>query len=264
VGDQHRGAVVGFHRAMDHGGAMLGPLIAFALLEWGASTTHVFAASVVPGVLVLVCLALGLRESAPAPAAAPAPLRWGLLDRHVRGLIAAAGVLALASVPDAFLVLWAYQGGIKVVWLPLLWAAAHAVRSGISLPAGYLSDKLGRTPVMAGGWLIRAALLVGMGLTAHDGTLMWTLFLAYAGATACTEGAERALIGDHAPAAQKGTAFGIYYLVAGLLALPGAVLFGYLWQAFGEAAAFGTAAAVTLIGTVAFLAQTRRPARLAG
>jgi MFS-type transporter involved in bile tolerance (Atg22 family) len=73
--------------------------------------------------------------------------------------------------------------------------------------------------------------------------------------------AGRALIGDHAPAAQKGTAFGIYYLVAGLLALPGAVLFGYLWQAFGETAAFGTAAALTLLGTGAFLAQTRRPAR---
>jgi MFS family permease len=264
VAHEHRGAVFGFHRGMDHGGAMLGPLVAFALLQWGASTQQVFAASVVPGGLVLVCLALGLRDSAPAPAAPPAPLRWGLLDGHVRGLIAAAGVLAIASVPDAFLVLWAYQGGIEVVWLPLLWAAAHAVRSAVSLPAGVLSDKLGRTPVMAGGWLVRAALLTTMGLVASDGVLMWALFLAYAGATACTEGAERALIGDHAPAAQKGTAFGIYYLVAGLLALPGAVLFGYLWQAFGEAAAFGTAAALTLAGTGAFLAQTRHPARRVG
>lgn len=258
VAQRHRGAVFGFHRAMDHGGAMLGPLIAFALLQQGLDTTHVFAASVVPGALVVLCLALGLREPPPTPVQAPAALRWGLLDRRVRGLIAAAGLLALASVPDAFLVLWAYQGGIDVVWLPLLWAAAHAVRSGVSIPAGYLSDRFGRTPIMAGGWLIRAALLGAMGMVLHDGALLWGLFLAYAGATACTEGAERALIGDHAPAQQKGTAFGIYHLATGLLALPGAVLFGTLWQTLGQTAAFGAAATLTLLGTAAFLSQARR------
>lgn len=258
VGERHRGVVFGFHRAMDHGGAMLGPLLAFGLLQAGLSTPQVFAASVVPGALVLLCLGLGLREPAATPPRPLAPLRWGLLDRRVRGLIGAAGLLAVASVPDAFLVLWAYQGGIEVVWLPLLWAAAHAVRSAISIPAGYLSDRLGRIPVVTGGWLIRAGLLAVMGTVSQDGTLLWGLFLAYAGATACTEGAERALIGDRAPPEQKGTAFGIYYLVSGLLALPGAVLFGGLWQTFGQGSAFSVAAALTLIGAGAFVRQARR------
>ena len=258
VGAQHRGVVFGFHRAMDHGGAMLGPLLAFGLLQAGLSTPQVFAASVVPGILVLLCLGIGLREPPPTPRKPPAALRWGLLDSRVRGLIGAAGLLAIASVPDAFLVLWAYQGGIQVVWLPLLWAAAHAVRSAISIPAGYLSDRLGRTPVVTAGWLLRAGLLAMMGTVSNDGTLLWGLFLAYAGATACTEGAERALIGDRAPPEQKGTAFGIYHLVVGLLALPGALLFGGLWQTFGQGSAFAAAAAVTLIGSGAFVYQARR------
>jgi MFS family permease len=258
VEERHRGVVFGFHRAMDHGGAMLGPLLAFGLLQAGLSTPQVFAASVVPGALVLLCLGLGLREPAATPPAPLAPLRWGLLDRRIRGLIGAAGLLAVASVPDAFLVLWAYQGGIEVVWLPLLWAAAHAVRSAISIPAGYLSDRLGRIPVVTGGWLIRAGLLAVMGTVSRDGTLLWGLFLAYAGATACTEGAERALIGDRAPPEQKGTAFGIYYLVSGLLALPGAVLFGGLWQSLGQGSAFAVAAAITLIGAGAFVHQARQ------
>ena len=258
VGERHRGVVFGFHRAMDHGGAMLGPLLAFGLLQAGLSTPQVFAASVVPGALVLLCLGLGLREPAATPPRPLAPLRWGLLDRRVRGLIGAAGLLAVASVSDAFLVLWAYQGGIEVVWLPLLWAAAHAVRSAISIPAGYLSDRLGRIPVVTGGWLIRAGLLAVMGTVSQDGTLLWGLFLAYAGATACTEGAERALIGDRAPPEQKGTAFGIYYLVSGLLALPGALLFGGLWQSLGQGSAFSVAAALTLIGAGAFVRQARR------
>ena len=258
VGAQHRGVVFGFHRAMDHGGAMLGPLLAFGLLQAGLSTPQVFAASVVPGILVLLCLGIGLREPPPTPRKPPAALRWGLLDSRVRGLIGATGLLAIASVPDAFLVLWAYQGGIQVVWLPLLWAAAHAVRSAISIPAGYLSDRLGRTPVVTGGWLLRAGLLAMMGTVSNDGTLLWGLFLAYAGATACTEGAERALIGDRAPPEQKGTAFGIYHLVVGLLALPGALLFGGLWQTFGQGSAFAAAAAVTLLGAGAFVYQARR------
>ena len=150
-------------------------------------------------------------------------------------------------MPDAFLVLWAFQGGLEVIWLPLLWAAAHAVRAVVSLPAGYLSDRLGRGPVMSGGWLVRAGLLAGMGTVYRDGMQLWVLFLLYAGATAATEGAERALIGDHAPAEHKGTAFGLYHLSAGLLALPGAVLFGALWQLLGQAAAFSTAAIITLL-----------------
>ncbi len=259
VAEQHRGAVFGFHRAMDHGGAMLGPLLAFGLLQWGFSTPHVFAASVVPGVLVLLCLGFGLREPRPTPPQAPAPLRWRTLDKSVRGLIGAAGLLALASVPDAFLVLWAFQGGIEVAWLPLLWAAAHAVRSAVSVPAGWLSDVLGRQPVMTGGWLIRAALLASMGAVANDGPVLWILFLAYAGATACTEGAERALIGDHAPAAQKGTAFGVYHLVSGLLVLPGAVLFGAIWQTLGQGSAFVAAAALTVLGAGIFTWRARRP-----
>jgi MFS family permease len=260
VAEQYRGSVFGFHRAMDHGGAMLGPLLAFGLLKAGFSTPQVFAASIVPGILVLLCLGFGLREPPPTPAQPPAPLRWRVLDRPVRGLIGAAGLLALASVPDAFLVLWAFQGGIQVLWLPLLWAAAHAVRSAVSIPAGRLSDRLGRRPVMTGGWLIRAALLATMGSVSQDGTLLWGLFLAYAGATACTEGAERALIGDHAPPEQKGTAFGIYHLVTGLLALPGAVLFGILWQTIGQGGAFAVAATLTVAGAGIFVGQTRHPA----
>jgi MFS family permease len=256
VGTQRRGTVFGFHRAMDHGGAMLGPLLAFGLLQAGLDMRTVFAASLLPGVALLLVLGFGLHETPAAPVDPAPALRWRVFDRRVRGLIGAAGLLAVATVPDAFLVLWAFQGGLQVLWLPLLWAAAHAVRAAVSLPAGYLSDRLGRASVMTGGWLLRAGLLATMGATHGHGLQLWTLFLLYAGATAATEGAERALIGDHAPAEHKGTAFGLYHLSVGLLALPGAVLFGALWQLFGQAAAFGAAAIITLLAAAAFMRLT--------
>lgn len=258
VDTQTRGRAFGFHRAMDHAGAMLGPLLAFLLLQAGVEMRQVFLASVVPGTLVVVLLILALPAPVTSGGAEAPRLRWRTLDARVRGLIFAAGGLALATVPEAFLVLWASYRGLEVVWVPLLWAAAHAVRALVSTPAGVLSDRIGRPPVVIIGWFARIGLLLAFAVIPDGPLLVWTLFLLYAAATAFTEGAERALIGDFVPREQRATAFGIYHLVSGLLVLPGAVVFGSLWQWVGLEVAFFTAAAVTVISAAGYLMVIRR------
>lgn len=250
------GRAFGFQRMLDHAGSVTGPLLAFALLGLGVELQHVFLFSVAPGILVILLLWFGLPA---APRQKPAeqtaaPLDWGALDARLRALIIATGGLALATTPEVFLVLWAQAHGLKIVWVPLLWAAASAVKVVVSMPGGYGSDRFGRTPVLVLGWGGRILVLTGLGLTAADGWTVWMLFLAYAGCLALTEGAERALIGDFAPSGKKATAFGLYHMTAGLLALPGALLFGALWQWFGEAAAFLTAAGLTVLSVTALLA----------
>ncbi|PKN42436.1 MAG: hypothetical protein CVU59_13650, partial [Deltaproteobacteria bacterium HGW-Deltaproteobacteria-17] len=229
VASDQRGRAFGFQRAMDHSGAMVGPIVAFLLLQADVELRTVFLASVVPGALVLALLAFGIpaepRTAAPPPLP---PLRWRTLDPRVRALIAAAGGLALATTPEAFLVLWALERGLAPVWIPLVWAAASGAKALVAGPAGRLSDRCGRLPVVVIGWTTRIAVLLALAM-AQDGALMvWGLFIAYGVALASTEAAERALIGDLAPAAQKATAFGLYHLATGILALPGAVLFGEL------------------------------------
>jgi len=141
-----------------------------------------------------------------------------------------------------------------VVWVPLLWAAASLVKMLVAMPGGYWSDRYGRLPVLVVGWVLRILILIALGLV-HTGVLtIWVLFLAYAGSLAFTEGAERALIGDFAPAGQKATAFGLYHMIVGLLVLPGAVLFGTLWQWFGQTVAFLAAAALTTVSVILLLA----------
>ena len=88
--------------------------------------------------------------------------------------------------------------------------------------------------------------------------LVWVLFVAYSGTLAVTEPAERSLIGDHADERERGTAYGLYHLASGLLVLPGAVLFGALWQRLGSGAAFGAAAAITALAAMSMLALARR------
>lgn len=254
-----RGRSFGFHRALDNAGAMVGPLVAFGLLSAGLPMQHVFLWSLVPGLLVLALLIWGL-DGRPVPAAHPdrSPLRWSMLDTRVRGLIIAAGGLALASAPEAFLVLWASDRGLAIAWVPLIWAGASAVKAVVAGPAGALSDRFGRVPVLLTGWGLRILLLLVLAFTTHGqgDAQTWLLFLAYGGALAMTEGAERALIGDFSQASQRGTAFGLYHMPTGLAALPGALLFGVLWQGLGAATAFVVAAVIATVSALVLLRST--------
>jgi len=254
------GGYSGFHRALDNAGAMVGPLLAFGLLSAGLPLQHVFLWSLIPGLLVLALLIWGLDGTAlPVVNTDRSPLRWSMLDRRVRSLILAAGGLALASAPEAFLVLWANDRGLAIAWVPLVWAGASAVKAIVAGPAGALSDHFGRVPLLLAGWGLRITLLIALAFTAHGQgeTLTWTLFLLYGGALAMTEGVERALIGDFSHASQRGTAFGLYHMTTGLAALPGALLFGVLWQGFGAATAFVVAAIIAALSTFMLLHSTR-------
>ncbi|NOQ52882.1 MAG: MFS transporter [Desulfuromonadaceae bacterium] len=257
--EQVRGRAFGFHRSMDHAGAMFGPLLAFGLLQWGMTMEHVFMASVIPGTALILLLIFGLKMPPNVkPEHPPARLYWRGLDARVKGLVLSSGGLALATTPEAFLVLWAHQGGITLSWVPLLWAGASGVKALISGPAGALSDRFGRLRIVSIGWTARVLLLIAFAWLPDGGMIVWVLFLGYAAALASTEGAERALLGDFAPAGQKGTVFGLYHLLSGLMALPGAVLFGAVWQWLGMSSAFVMAAALTTIAAVTLRVLARR------
>jgi MFS family permease len=261
-----RGLAFGFHRSLDPAGAVLGPLLAFALLALGADMREVFLFSVVPGVLVILLLVFGLpRQPSAVPAdVMPVRLDWRRLDARLRALVLAAGVLAMATTPEVFLVLWAQNRGLELLWLPLLWAAASAVKAVCALFGGVASDRLGRLPVVVAGWGLRILMLLAIATASGTAWTIWLLFLLYAASVAVTEGAERALIGDLAPAAQRGTAFGLYHMLAGLLVLPGAVLFGVLWEMFSAGAAFFAAAALTAAAVVTLVAIATAPPHARG
>ncbi len=255
------GRAFGFHRALDNAGAMFGPLCAYILLKHGLPMGHVFLWSLVPGIMVIMLLFFGLNGTKVRSSACQLPpLRWSALDFRLRGLILATGCLALASAPEAFLVLWAAGQGLQIAWVPLIWAAASAVKALLAAPAGSLSDHCGRVPVLLAGWSLRIVVLLALAYTSlhHSACLVWLLFLGYAAALASTEGAERALVDDFACRDERATAYGLYHMITGLAALPGAFLFGVIWEFRGSATAF-TLNAVLAAGAVVLLArQTHR------
>jgi MFS family permease len=260
-----RGAAFGFHRSMDHAGAVIGPLLAYALLAARVPLQQVFYWSIVPGTMVLLLLFFGVQSSAPVQvASAREPLRWGLLNVQLRAVIVAAAALAFAAVPEVFVVLWARDAGLPIVWIPLLWAAASFAKMSIAMPAGILSDRIGRIPVLIIGWSFRVFALLALAFADAQGVWVWGLFLAYSGSLAISEPAERSVIGDHAPAHLRGTAFGLYHLAIGVLVLPGAILFGAIWQRWSATLAFFTAAVITALAAAALLLFVRLDTRRRG
>lgn len=261
VPETDRGRAFGFHRGMDHAGSVIGPLLATALLAGGAALQTVFLWSLFPGLLVLLLLVFGLRDhEAPQVVTQAVPLRWSALDGRVRALVVATGGMALAVTPEAFLILWATENGLTLTLVPLLWSAASVIKATMAWLGGHWSDRIGRLPLLFCGWSARVIVLLALAWVPQSGVGLWLLFLAYAASLAISEGPERALIGDAAPAGQRGTAFGLYHLTYGLLTLPGALIFGTLWQFAGRDIAFLTAAMLTLTGTLLLALLSRRRA----
>ncbi len=242
VEPQIRGRAFGLHRAFDHAGAMLGPLIAALLLAQQVPMRTVFLLAAGFGALVMIALFVGLPHAAVVTRAPTPPLSWRGLDQRARGLLIAVSVLAAATMPEAMIVLWATQHGLAPVWVPVLWAAAHALKSITAWSSGWLVDRVGAARVLSFGWPARVVALAVLAVATPSPIGICATFVAYAAALASTEAAERALLAASVPLERRGTAYGWFHLLTGLAALPGALLLGSLWQSAGSQVALTTAA----------------------
>ena len=250
-----RGRAFGFHRASDHAGAVVGPLLAFALLKWeGISLRPLFLIAAIPGVIALVVLIVAVRDvprATPSSEAAVPDLTTPLSRRFWAYLVVLL-VFTLGNSTDAFLILRASQLGVTPALIPILWAMLHVIKSASSTPGGALSDRVGRKPPIVAGWAIYAAVYLLFGL-ATETWHAWALFAVYGVYFGLTEGVEKALVADLVPPTRRGAAFGWYNLAIGLAALPASLIFGALWDAQGPRTAFAFGAAAAAAATVGLL-----------
>ncbi len=267
-----RGKVFGFHRAMDHAGAVLGPLLATVFLWfYPGSYRTLFGLTIIPG-LIAVVLILFVREErraatgdAAAPAATAVVSGFSRTDgpssialpRELSTFFWVLTLFTLGNSTDAFLLLKLTDVAGSAQFIPLLWAVLHVVKASVSVLAGGWSDRIGRRTVIGMGWLVYAAVYVGFA-TADTMVPLVAWFIVYGVYFGFAEGTEKALVADLAPAARRGYAYGVYNAVIGVGALLASVLFGVLWTSFGAHVAFGTGAALSLVATVLLFAVVRR------
>ncbi|HWP37853.1 MAG TPA: MFS transporter, partial [Gemmatimonadales bacterium] len=254
-----RGRAFGFHRAMDHAGATVGPLIAALLLaQAGMRPGAVIAWAALPGAVAVAVVWLAMRRI-PATASEASELHGPpaaplAASRLSSPLLACVVGFAFARLPETLFLLRLQDLGVSVAVVPVMWALLHVVRTSASYPGGWLSDHIGPKRTMQSGWLLYATVCGGLAWssTAMAGAAWFLAFGLVAGAT---EASERTLVAALGGAERRGRAFGAYHAAVGVAALPGGLVLGAIYSAFGGAVALlasgaaGAVLAVAALGT---------------
>lgn len=249
-----RGRAFGFNRAMDHLGAAIGPILAAIFLWcWPAQYRPLFLLAVIPGLLVVLLLAIGLRESS-KPTAVAQRMNWTLrpFGNEFRLYLLALVIFTLGNSSDAFLLVRASELGVATPLLPVLWCVFHVLKSGGNMVAGRVVDRLGSRPMILGGWFVYAVIYLGFAL-ASASWQVWLLFAGYAIFYAFTEPAEKTLVANLVGPDRRGLAYGWFNAAVGIGTFPASLLFGGLYESFGALAAFGTGAGLALIAGLMLL-----------
>ncbi len=264
-----QGRAFGFHRAMDHAGAVVGPLVAWLLVsQWGLSPDGVIWWTVVPGALAVGVVFWAMRGAGSEPGAAgsprPGPVRAAEASeppRSSRLVLLLVVAFAFARFPETLLLLRLQDLRLPVSLAPLIWGGLHVVRTAGSYPGGKLADAFGPRRVMLVGWALYGVVCLGLATSPSTAAgVAW--FLVFGLVAALTESPERAFValGAGAGAGGRGTAsgFGVYHASVGAAGLAGGVVFGTAYARWGGPVALGASAAVAGALVLVLLAAGRR------
>jgi MFS family permease len=275
IDERHRGLAFGLHRAADTGGAVLGLIIALVVV-WMAQRNNtvlgrttfqtVVLISLVPAFLAVHSLAIGaqdvpVKESPKAPS-----ISFRGLGRSFAIFMIIVGIFDLGNSSDAFLVLRANERGLNVVQVLGMLITFNLVYTLLSTPAGSLSDRIGRRKLIIGGWLIYALIYFGFAL-AGTGWHVWVLYAVYGAYYGLAYGTTKAMVADIVPVELRGTAYGTYNAVLGILDFPASLIAGLLWSGmpswgwngFGPSAPFFFGGMLALFAAVLMALWSPRP-----
>ncbi|MCS7253122.1 MAG: MFS transporter [Armatimonadota bacterium] len=259
-----RGTAFGFHRSLDHFGALIGPLLASALLAVAPGRYRlVFLCASIPALLSLIALWFGVNDSKWETKTQPSaisqrPFGFNLaqFEARFRWLLLSVFAFTLSNSSDAFLLLRASQCHVPEYAIPALWTWLHIIKSALGIYGGALSDRIGRVNAIVFGWFVYALVYAGFGFASSPAQI-WLLFTAYGFYFAMTEGAERALVADLVPEHIRGSGYGAFHFVVGMGMLPASLLFGALWEAFGAKVAFMICAALSMLAAFILLTKVK-------
>lgn len=262
VEEKQRGLAFGFQRAADTAGAMIGLLIALGVVWWlqsnsfelGKSTFQtIVLISLIPAVLAVLVLALGAHDVAVTGQRSAPKFAFKSLGKPFMVFMIIVGIFDLGNSSDAFLILRAQERGISVAGVLGMLVVFNLVYALVSTPAGGLSDRIGRSRLIIAGWLVYAAIYLGFGL-AQTGWQIWLLYIGYGFYYGLAYGTAKAMVADLVGANVRGTAYGTYNAVLGIIDLPASVIAGVLWQGVGAWSGLGASAPFLFGAAMAFTA----------
>jgi len=271
VEEDNRGKAYGFHKAMDTAGAALGLLLAAViifLLQRDVVNLQIdtyrwmLIIGIVPAFLALFFFIFvkEIPKKHVDICDMPTTLRakGKALDKSFKIFMAIMFLFTLGNSSDAFIILRAQSLGNGVLLITIMLIMFNIVYAFSSMPAGMLSDRLGRKKVIIAGWIIYALVYLGLAI-AKQGWMIWLLYAFYGFYYGLTQGVYRALVCDLVPEEHRGTAFGMYNGIVGITLLPASLIAGWLWQSISPAAPFYFGAAMSVLAAISLFVFVREP-----
>ena len=265
VDEKERGRSFGLHRAMDTAGAVVGLIIAAIIVymipgdkfHMTREAYHwMVVVAIIPAVLAVLVILTLVRERKKVASAAQAstgkPVGLTPFSNQFKLFLVIIGLFTLGNSSDFFLILEAQRVKTPLLQVVLMLVLFNLTYALLSTPMGVLSDKIGRKRVITAGWLIYGLVYIGFALSGIIWQI-WALFAVYGVYYAICDGAAKAFVADLVPANRRGTAYGIYNGVVGLVALPASLIAGVLWGNIAPAAAFYFGAGLALLAMVGLL-----------
>jgi MFS family permease len=260
VSEKRRGAAFGLHRTLDQAGAIVGPLIAStAMLILGFTIRDIFWLSLIPGTIALFIILFLVKEQA-SKSTSEFKLLAGVksaLKGNFSLLLIIVGIFSLGAFNFSFVLLNAQEAGIADSLIPLVYAAVNVAHTAIAIPAGVLSDRVGKEKVMIFGYgvFFSTTMLFLLPATGYVALLIAVMYGAYIGVV---ETVQRALIPDYVEKNLRGTAYGLYYLVVGSAFFVSNAVVGSLWEYFGSSVASGYSITLSAIAIIAMMLFVRK------
>jgi MFS family permease len=256
-----RGKAYGFHRAMDGIGSVLGAILAFLLLPV-FGYRNIFILAFIPSIIAVLVILFIKEKNAPTKKETretSIKLSFKELSMNLRMFIIVSSIFALGHFGYAFLLLRAKDIGLSDDIAILLYVIFYIVYTICIIPFGILSDKIGRKPILIMGYLVFAITSIGLIFISNIyGILLF--FVIYGIFYAMIDGVQRAFIVDLAPKHLKATALGAFHTSIGLVALPGGLIAGLLWDIISPEATFvyGFALSIISMGLFIFVKSNTR------
>ncbi len=260
VSEKHRGAAFGLHRTLDQAGAIVGPLIASAaMIMLSFSIRDIFWLSLIPGTIALFIILFLVKERT-SKSTSEFKLLEGVksvLKGNFSLLLVIVGIFSLGAFNFSFVLLNAQEAGVANSLIPLVYAVVNVAHTAIAIPAGVLSDRVGKEKVMVLGYgiFLSTTLLILLPATGYVALLVAVMYGAYIGVV---ETVQRALIPDYVEKNLRGTAYGIYYLVVGSAFFVSNAVVGGLWEYFGSSAASTYSITLSAVAIVAMMLFVRK------
>jgi MFS family permease len=257
VSQSKLGGAFGLLQAMDSAGAIVGPLIALLLLNFGYGLRTIFWIAAVPGLLSIFIVWLFVRETRATPKRERQKI--SLRPRGLPGsfyyVVAAVTLFSIGNSSDMFLVLRAQDAGIAAALAPALGLVFNVVYTAASWPAGRLSDRVSKRAMAAAGYLVFAVVYAVFAL-APSRAAIWAAMAFYGLFYALTNPVLRALVAQTVDPDSRGRAFGVFYFATSVAALLSSVITGELWKQFGAPIPFYLSAGLAVVAAGMLLAKT--------